>query len=86
MNIKFKPQDFWIGLFWKTEKHPRRNRVCGVDCQPGDGHCNNYCNHDHSKPMAAEPPAHDGTVATTWYLCLLPCFPISWTTRHVPRA
>lgn len=29
--------------------------VCGVDCHPGDEHCNNYCNHDKSKPMADRP-------------------------------
>lgn len=30
--------------------------ICGVDCNPGDGNCNNYCNHDTSKPMASSPP------------------------------
>lgn len=30
--------------------------VCGHDCHPGDAHCNNYCNHDKSKPMADHPP------------------------------
>ena len=30
--------------------------ICGVDCHPGDGNCNNYCNHNHSKPMADCPP------------------------------
>lgn len=24
-------------------------------CTPGDANCNNYCNHDHSKPMADHP-------------------------------
>lgn len=30
--------------------------ICGVDCKPGDAHCNNYCNHNKSKPMASSPP------------------------------
>jgi hypothetical protein len=30
--------------------------ICGVDCHPGDDNCNNYCNHDTSKPMANRPP------------------------------
>lgn len=30
--------------------------VCGVDCLPGGANCNNYCNHDKSKPMANSPP------------------------------
>lgn len=31
--------------------------ICGIDCAPGGEHCNNYCNHDKSKPMADAPPA-----------------------------
>ena len=31
--------------------------ICGQDCHPGDANCNNYCNHDKSKPMADHPPA-----------------------------
>lgn len=31
--------------------------ICGKDCQPGGANCNNYCNHDKSKPMADHPPA-----------------------------
>jgi hypothetical protein len=31
--------------------------ICGQDCRPGDANCNNYCNHDKSKPMADHPPA-----------------------------
>ena len=34
----------------------REVMICGVDCNPGDGRCNNYCNHDTSKPMADRPP------------------------------
>jgi len=30
-------------------------RVCGADCQPGEKHCNNYCAHDKSKPIAGHP-------------------------------
>jgi len=30
--------------------------ICGVDCNPGDGNCNNYCNCDTGKPMADRPP------------------------------
>jgi hypothetical protein len=30
--------------------------ICGVDCHPGDANCNNYCNHDTSKPMATIGP------------------------------
>lgn len=30
--------------------------ICGKDCHPGDANCNNYCNHDKSKPMADHPP------------------------------
>ena len=31
--------------------------LCGVDCKAGDANCNNYCNHDTSRPMADHPPA-----------------------------
>lgn len=31
--------------------------ICGRDCHPGDANCNNYCNHDQSKPMADHSPA-----------------------------
>lgn len=31
--------------------------ICGRDCQPGGANCNNYCNHDKSKPMPDHPPA-----------------------------
>ena len=31
--------------------------ICGRDCHPGDVNCNNYCNHDTSKPMADHSPA-----------------------------
>lgn len=30
--------------------------ICGRDCIPGGEHCNNYCNHDTSKPMADRAP------------------------------
>lgn len=30
--------------------------ICGIDCHPGDANCNNYCNHDTSKPSADCPP------------------------------
>lgn len=30
--------------------------ICGRDCHGGDANCNNYCNHDTSKPMADHPP------------------------------
>ncbi len=30
--------------------------VCGVDCIPGGQNCNNYCNHDPSRPMADHAP------------------------------
>lgn len=29
--------------------------ICGIDCHPGDSNCNNYCNHDPSKPMPNSP-------------------------------
>jgi hypothetical protein len=29
--------------------------ICGVDCEPGSGYCNNYCNHDTTKPMPDHP-------------------------------
>lgn len=36
---------------------PHRAIVCGVDCQPGDAVCNNYCNlAPHKGPMAKYPP------------------------------
>jgi hypothetical protein len=28
-------------------------------CFPGDHNCNNYCNHDHSKPMPDSPKTYD---------------------------
>lgn len=31
--------------------------ICGKDCQPGSTNCNNYCNHDKSKPMVDHPPS-----------------------------
>lgn len=31
--------------------------ICGRDCHAGDANCNNYCNHDTTKPMADHPPA-----------------------------
>lgn len=33
-------------------------RICGQTCQPGGEHCNNYCNHDTSKPMPDAPEDH----------------------------
>ncbi len=36
---------------------PHTVMVCGVDCYPGDGVCNNYCNLAPQKgPMADAPP------------------------------
>lgn len=47
-------------LLWKkfTEgvKHMKRVMVCGIDCIPGAVNCNNYCNHDNTKPMPDSPP------------------------------
>lgn len=34
----------------------KKAMLCGVDCIPGGVNCNNYCNHDTSKPMADSPP------------------------------
>lgn len=31
-------------------------------CFPGDKNCNNYCNHDHSKPMAERPKTFETIV------------------------
>ena len=41
-------------------KPPKRVvAVCGVDCNPGDALCNNYCNMAPQKgPMAPHPPRH----------------------------
>lgn len=44
-----------------------RSFVCGNSnatpgiawCFPGDENCNNYCNHDHSKPMPDAPKSFD---------------------------
>lgn len=30
--------------------------ICGRDCTPENGNCNNYCNADPNKPMADRPP------------------------------
>ena len=30
--------------------------ICGRDCTPENGLCNNYCNADPSKPMPDSPP------------------------------
>lgn len=48
-------------------KQVTRSFVCGNNnatpgvswCFPGDKNCNNYCNHDHSKPMADAPKGFD---------------------------
>ena len=34
----------------------KKSMVCGIDCNPGDANCNNYCNHDKSRPMADSAP------------------------------
>lgn len=36
-----------------------RSRVCGVDCQPGGEHCNNYCGRDGSQPMSNAPATYE---------------------------
>jgi len=36
--------------------------ICGVTCFGGDKNCNNYCNHDHSKPMPANPGVYQDLV------------------------
>jgi len=39
------------------------NAVPGIAwCFPGDKNCNNYCNHDHSKPMADAPKRYETIV------------------------
>lgn len=41
----------------KYEPCPHLSMVCGVDCQPGDNFCNNYCNSaPQNGPMASKPP------------------------------
>ena len=47
MKIKFVRQDFWIGLYWKTE----------IDV------------------------LDNSTKKTTWYVCIIPMFPIIWVTK-----
>ena len=54
MKIKFVKQNFWIGLYWKTEPP---NIICTGFMQL------------------------DEVVDRTFYLCLIPCFPIIWKTR-----
>jgi hypothetical protein len=48
-KIKFKKEDFWVGLYWDT-------RFLGVLESDVD------------------------LYLTKWYLCIIPCFPICWTT------
>ena len=36
--------------------------VCGVTCKPGDKNCNNYCNHDRTKPMPDSPATYEDLV------------------------
>jgi hypothetical protein len=40
----------------RYETAPRLVKVCGSDCHPGDGVCNNYCGNDRTKPMSDNPP------------------------------
>jgi hypothetical protein len=35
---------------------------CTAWCFPGDQNCNNYCNYDHSKPMADGPKTFETIV------------------------
>lgn len=40
-----------------------KNATPGIAwCFPGDSNCNNYCNYDHSKPMADAPKSFDTIV------------------------
>jgi hypothetical protein len=55
MTIRFKFQDFWIGVYWKTEAETRADKSTGYRIQR--------------------------RLVTTWYICLLPCLPISFTTQ-----
>jgi hypothetical protein len=54
ITIRFVPQDFWIGLYWKTEPAIRGDKSTAYRLRR--------------------------RLVTTWYLCLLPCLPIIFTT------
>lgn len=69
INIKFVKQDAWIGLFWKTIDLPA---VC---------HCGDLIGkHDYWHSNHSPVPIEPLEIETTWYLCLIPCFPIIWKT------
>lgn len=36
--------------------------VCGVTCEMGGRNCNNYCNHDRTKPMPNSPATYEALV------------------------
>lgn len=75
MKIKFVLQDCWIGLYWKSVEFIERP-VC---------HCGDYCDtHNfgsgHSPVPMPEPP---DSIRYTWYLCIIPCFPIIWNSERI---
>lgn len=65
MRIKFVIQDFWIGLYWKSESFYLGGRVTNL-------------------PISVF--GVEKHRVTTWYLCLLPCLPIIFTTTKITRS
>lgn len=65
IRLEFKPQDLWVGVFWKR---PHDEPVCHCgDAKHGDG-----CGHPFT-------PIQVPDLLDIW-ICLVPCFPINITT------
>jgi hypothetical protein len=75
MKIKFVKQDCWIGLYWKT-------LVPEPTCHCGDPIAGHAYTSGHTPTEMTQPKQ------TTWYLCIVPCFPIIWQTetRRAPKS
>lgn len=63
IKVKFKLQDMWVGLFWKTIKIIDSFQMTGVSMVSPGGY-------------AVEGTATKVLKETNLYICLIPCFPI----------
>jgi len=67
LRIKFVKQDCWVGLYWSDRYFPALN--LDHECIDLVG----KLNLDHE--------CIDLVGKRTWFLCIIPCFPIIWTTH-----